>query len=454
MATTAPFDAEIGTVLDLARERGLADVEVYARRDVALTLRAHNGELETFQRSDSVGVGVRVLLGERVGYAYTENLSPTALARVLNEAAGNAELVEGQPGAGLAEGAGEPPAVAAIYNPALEGVALDDKIARVLELERITRTADPRVKAVPGCSYSDSASVTRVASSRGLDRHYRSNVAYALVYPLVTQDGENKTFYDIALGRDFAKLDVKALSDRAVQGALKRLGAKEIKSGTYPVVFTPRAMADLLSAFSDVFSAKAALEGKSLLAEKVGEKVASEKLTVLDDALLADGLATRPFDDEGVPSRALGLIEDGVFKTFLHNTQTGKRMGGTSTGHAARGGYKGTLGVAPSNLYVKPGTTDAKGLVAGAGAVVVIDDLQGLHAGTNAISGDFSLQAQGLLFEGGEEQHPVHNFTVAGNFLALLAGIEAVGDDLRFFPQGAYIGSPSVRVAGLAIAGG
>lgn len=453
MTSAAPFDAEIGTVLGLARERGLADVEVYARRDVALTLRAHNGELETFQRSDSVGVGVRVLLGEQVGYAYTENLAPGALERALNEAAGNAELVEGQPGASLAEVASEPPRLEAIYNPALDGVALDDKIARVLELERITRTADPRVKSVPGCAYSDSASLTRVASSRGLDRHYRSNVAYALVYPIVTADGENKTFYDITLARDFAALDVERLSAAAVSGALKRLGAQEILSGTYPVVFTPRAMADLLSAFSDVFSAKAALEGKSLLAERLGQAVASAKLTILDDALLPSGFATRPFDDEGVVSRAVALIEDGVFKTFLHNTQTARRMGQTSTGHAARGGYKGTLGVAPSNLYVKPGGQDLQALVAGAGPVVLIDDLQGLHAGTNAISGDFSLQAQGMLFEGGAERHPVHNFTVAGNFLDLLAGVEAVGDDLRFYPQGAYIGSPSVRVAALAIAG-
>ena len=454
MSTNAPFDTEIGTVLALARERQLADVEVYARRDVALTLRAHAGELETFQRSDSVGVGVRVLLGERVGYAYTENLSKAALERALNEAAGNAELVEAQPGAALAETRAEPPSVSAIYNPALDGVALDDKIARVLELERLTRTADPRVKAVPGCSYSDSASLTRVASSRGLDRHYRSNIAYALVYPLVSDAGENKTYFEIALSRDFGALDVAKLSRDAVGGALKRLGAKEIKSGTYPVVFTPKAMADLLSAFSDVFSAKAALEGKSLLAEKVGQAVASAKLTVLDDALRPDGLATRPFDDEGVASRAVALIEDGVFKTFLHNTQTARRMGGASTGHAARGGYKGTLGVAPSNLYVKPGAHALSALVAGDGPVVVIDDLQGLHAGTNAISGDFSLQAQGMLFEGGKEAHPVHNFTVAGNFLALLAGVEAVGDDLRFFPSGAYIGSPSVRVAALAIAGG
>ena len=453
MSTTAPFDTEIGTVLGLARERGLADVEVYARRDVALTLRAHQGELETFQRSDSVGLGVRVLLGEQVGYAYTENLSREALARALGEAAGNAEIVEAQPGSALADAGAEPPRVDSLYNPALEGVALDDEIARLLELERLTREADPRVKAVPGCAYSDSASLTRVASSRGLDRCYRSNATYALVYPIVHADGENKTYFDIALSRDFAALDVEQLSRAAVDGALRRLGAQEIKSGTYPVVFTPKAMADLLSAFSDVFSAKAALEGKSLLAERLGQALASPKLTILDDALLAEGFATRPFDDEGVASRAVALIEDGVFKTFLHNTQTARRMGQASTGHAARGGYKGTLGVAPSNLFVKPGGHGLQALVAGEGPVVVIDDLQGLHAGTNPISGDFSLQAQGMLYEGGEARHPVHNFTVAGNFLALLAGVEAVGDDLRFYPQGAYIGSPSVRVAGLSIAG-
>jgi PmbA protein len=453
MSTSAPFDAEIGALLGLARERGLADVEVYARRDVALTLRAHQGELESFQRSDSVGVGVRVLLGERVGYAYTENLAPKALERALAEAAGNAELVEAQPGSALADAPGEAPRLDAIYNPALDAVALDDKIARVLELEAITRSADPRVKAVPGCSYSDSASLMRVASTRGLDRHYRSNLAYALVYPIVSAEGENKTCYEIALSRDFGAIDVQDLSQRAVGGALRRLGAQEIASGTYTVVFTPRAMGELLSAFSDVFSAKAALEGKSLLAERLGQAVASERVTILDDALLETGFAARPFDDEGVASRPVALVEGGVFKTFLHNNQTARRMGGASTGHAARGGYKGVIGVAPTNLFVKPGTHDLAALVAGDAPVVVIDDLQGLHAGTNAISGDFSLQAQGTLYEGGVEKHPVHNFTVAGNFLGLLAGVEAVGDDLRFFPHGAYIGSPSIRVAGLSIAG-
>ncbi|MDB5098262.1 MAG: putative Zn-dependent protease-like protein [Cyanobacteria bacterium RYN_339] len=449
---TAPFETEIRTLMDLARENGLGDVEVYAKRDIALTLRAHNGELESFQRSDSVGLGVRVLLGERVGYAYTENLAPAALQRVLNEASSNAELVEAQPGAALAADAPVPEAPE-LFNPALDAVPLPEKIAQVKHLETITRTADPRVKAVPGCSYADGQSVVRIASTRGLDRFYRSNMVYALVYPIVSEGEQNKTCYEMAIGRDFAKLDMAALSQAAVQGALRRLGAQEMASGRYPVIFTPKAMTELLSAFSSVFSAKAAQEGKSLLAGKLGQRVSSLMVSLVDDPLRVDGIATRPFDDEGVPSRRLALIEMGDFKTFLHNTQTARQAGVESTGHASRGGYKGTVDIAPSNLFFESGGATAVQLVDGPGPVVVIDDLQGLHAGTNPISGDFSLASQGHLYEDGQYRHPVHNFTVAGNFVDLLEAVEGVGDDLRFFPHGSYIGSPSMRVKELAIAG-
>jgi PmbA protein len=375
------------------------------------------------------------------------------LQRVLNEASSNAELVEAQPGAALAADAPLPEGAPELFNPALEGVALPDKIARVLKLEEQTRTADPRVKAVPGCSYADGQSLVRIASTRGLDRFYRSNMVYALVYPLVSEGDQNKTYYDMAVGRDFAKLDVDGLSRNAVQGALRRLGAQELPSGHYPVVFTPKAVTELLAAFSNVFSAKAAAEGKSLLAGKLGQRVANMRVTLLDDPLRADGLATRPFDDEGVPSRPLALIEGGEFKTFLHNTQTARQAGLESTGHASRGGYKGTVDIAPSNLFFAPGASTAVQLVGGPGPVVVIDDLQGLHAGTNPISGDFSLASQGHLYEDGQYRHPVHNFTVAGNFLQMLEDVEAVGDDLHFYPHGSYIGSPSMRIKALALAG-
>lgn len=453
LTALAPFDEEVHALLAQARARGLTDVEVFARSDEALTLRANQGALEAFQRSHSVGIGVRVVQGDRVGYAYSENLTPEALQRMLTEAAENAAIVAGEPGVGLIDTVGEAFSLEEHYNPALEDVPLEAKVAGILRAETTARTCDTRVKAVPGCVYSDSTSIVRIASTHGIDRHHRANQAYAVVFPLVSQDGENRTGIHMQLVRDFAAIDFEHVAREAVGHACRRLGAKSLASGTYPVVFTPQAVGELLSAFSDVFSAKAAQEGKSLLAGKLGEAVASELVTIIDDPLLAEGFASRPFDDEGTTTRTCGLIEAGVFKTFLHNAQTARQMGVTSTGHAARGGYKGTLGVAPTNLYVKPGTTPAASLTAGAGSVVVIDDLQGVHAGTNAISGDFSLQCQGWLWVDGVEQHAVANITVAGNFLTMLAGVDAVGDDLEFHPHGAYIGAPSVRVAGLAIAG-
>lgn len=451
--TTTLFDHEIKTVLDLAKQKGLTDVEVFAKRDVGLQLKAQKGELESFQRSDSVGVGVRVLLGERVGYAYTENLSREALERALAEAASNAEIVEPEPGAALAV---EEPLTAelpSLFNPALDSVPLAEKIALAKKLEEVAYATDKRIRTVPYSSYSDSTSVVRIANSRGVDRTYRTNAAFAFSYPIATEGEENKVAFEAVPVRDFKAIDPEAVAGTAARHAVKRLGSKQMASGHIPVVFSPEAMAELLSTFSVVFSAKSAQEGKSLLAGQEGQAVASPLFRLVDDPLLETGFATRPFDDEGVPSRPLTLIEGGVFRSFLHNTQTANRSGTASTGHAARGSYKGTLGVAPSNFYVQAGTTPFEQLVAGPGAVLVIDDLQGLHAGTSTISGDFSLQAQGFLYQDGAFQHPVHNFTVAGNFFTMLKDIVAMGDDLRFFPQGAFIGSPSVKVKEMAIAG-
>jgi PmbA protein len=447
------FEHEVAALLSLAQGLGLNEVEVYAQRDEALTLRAHKGELESFQRSNPVGVGVRVWQGAQVGYAYTENRSEDALRRVLEQAASNAALVEPQEGAGLFEA---PAAGQATLMPScvdFSGVDLQRKIDLVLELERASFAADNRVTAVPGCAYSDSTRCVRVTNSRGFDGGYRLSQANLLVYPLVAEAGQNKTYYSVSLARRFEALDPEQLARDAIFGAISRLGAKEPVSGTYQVVLTPRAMTELFAAFASIFSARAVQEGKSLLAGKLGQAIASPLVRIKDDASLETGFASRPFDDEGVVSQPLTLVQAGVLSSYLHNLQTARKAGVSSTGHGERGGYKGTLGVAPSNLFIDAGDCRVADLYRVAGPLVVVDDFQGLHAGTNIISGDFSLAAQGWLYEGGVRQYPVHNFTVAGNFLSLLADVDALGDDLAFYPHGAYVGSPSVRVRALAIAG-
>jgi PmbA protein len=437
-------------VIAEAERRGL-DAEVYLRASTATTIRVQDGEVDQFSLADSRGAGIRVVREGRVGYAYSEDLSAEALARTLDQAARNASLLEAAPERGLADFAGETPAMPELYRPDLAEVPLPRKIDVALNLERIAKAADPRIKNVTSTGYSDAHGFLRVVSTRGIDRMYRSSSAWVSTVPLVTQDGEHKTYYQIKVTRDFDHIDPEAIAQEAVERAVEKLGSQEVASGSYPVVFDPETFGDLLSVFSGIFSSKTAQEGKSLLRGKVGERIADPVVTLVDDPLHLEGWGARPFDDEGCPSRRVSLISGGVFETFLYNAETARKDGVESTGHAARGGYKGVLGVAPSNLILVPGAAGPEALLGRHARTLYVTHVTGLHAGANAISGDFSLQAEGFLYEHGARVTPIHNFTVSGNWYRLLEAVEEVGSDVEY--QSSAVACPSVLVRDLAIAG-
>jgi PmbA protein len=210
-------------------------------------------------------------------------------------------------------------------------------------------------------------------------------------------------------------------------------------------------LSDLLGVFLRIFSAKVAQEGKSLLAGREGEAIASPLVTLVDDPHDLNGMGARPFDAEGTWTRPFTLVENGVFLGFMHGQETARRAGCASTGHAVRGGYRGSLDVGPSNLVWRPGERSRDELMSAIGDGILVTDLTGLHAGANAISGDFSLQAEGLRIEGGRLGGAVHGFTVAGNFYRLLQDVVASASDLDF--QSGSIATPSVWIRSLAIAG-
>ncbi|MBU6430559.1 MAG: TldD/PmbA family protein, partial [Cyanobacteria bacterium REEB65] len=335
-------------------------------------------------------------------------------------------------------------------NPDLATLAVETKIAFAQELDRIAHAADPRVKAVTGATYSDRSGFVRVASTKGLDRSYRASAIWAGVQPLLLEEGQHKNYGLLRAARGFAELDPAWMAREAVRRCVEKLGAREIQGGDLPVVFAPEAFAALLGTFAAIFSAEVAQEGKSLLRAKRSKRVAANGFTLIDDPLEPGGFGSRPFDDEGCPSRPFVLIGDGIFHGFLHNTSTARREGTITTGHATRGGYAGTMRVGTTNLVVKPGVARREDLLASAPRVVEVTEVTGLHAGANTISGDFSLQAQGFLHEAGERT-PIHLFTVSGNFYDALEAIRVVGKDVEALPSG--IRTPSILVDRLAIAG-
>jgi PmbA protein len=443
------FDQARLFVLDLAKAKG-ASVEVYAMSRASTGIKAFEGEVSEFKLSKQMGLGVRALVNQAWGYSFTENFSEAALVRCLEMALSNAELVE--PVSHAVIGAwSDPPHVGDLYGEGLSGVNVERKVQQALTLEAATRNADPRVKTVPYAMYSDGESLTAVANTAGLDRSYKENFAYQFAGPLVSENGQNKSAYEFKFSREFEQLDPSQTALEAVRKSLAMLGGLPAPSGSYPVVIDRDCMATFLGTFAGMFSAKQVQDGKSPLAGKLEQTVGSSVVSILDDPTRTGGIDSRPFDAEGFPSQKLVLLEQGVLKNFMHNVETAAKVGLQSTGHGSRYGYRGTVGVSPTNFYIEPGVGTQQDLLSSIHQGVLLTAIHGYHAGANSINGDFSLQADGFWIENGKVAHPLEVFTVAGNFLELLQNIEAVADDLEFKMGG--VGGSSVRVKSLNIGG-
>ncbi len=434
------FDEAKRYLLARARELGL-ELEVLATETRELTLAAFEGALNESTQATQGGLGLRVVVGGKVGYASTEERSEEALEWALREAKENAELQSDSRGF-LPEGQ-------ALGKRDLlsEGLSapVEKKVRAALAFEAGLRQ-DPRLKQVTLARYTEREMQVALASTRGADGGYRTGMA-ALLGWFVMQEGESlKEGMDYAVKREFHALEPGTTAQEALARAARHLGATPLKTGKYTAYFEPRAFAQLLQVFLFMVNGKAVMEGKSRLGDKLGTAVAAPLVTLRDDPTLPEGLASRPFDSEGTPAQPVTLIDKGVLKSFLHNSETAAALGQPNTGHASRS-YKGTLGIEATNVYLEPGS----GIALKGG--VVVTDLMGVHAGANPISGDVSLQAFGLLVENGEVRGPVDNFALSGNLLELLARISALGETLEWEYQGAYIGTPMVEIPEVSFAG-
>ncbi|WP_249394957.1 TldD/PmbA family protein [Deinococcus sp. QL22] len=431
-----------------ARKRGVA-LEVYAERSTATTIQAFGGAVSDFKLSSRQGLGLRALVNGAWGASFTENLAPPALDRALDNALENAGLSAPVPHAAL-HAWGTPPTLD-LHGEGLSGVTVEQKVGLALGLDQAARDADPRVQSVPYSAYNDSEGQISVEHTGGLERSYQTLGAFVYAAPLVTEDGQSQMKSAFQFTREFTQLDPGQTALEATRKALALLGARPAPTGQFPVVIDAECMALLLAVYAGAFSARQVQEGKSTLAGRLGQSIGSSLVTLIDDATLPTGMDSRPFDAEGCPSAPLTLIRGGVLQSFLHNSQTAAQDGVHSTGHASRWSYQGVLSVAPSNLYMLAGQGSRADLLARLGRGLLLTDVKGAHAGANLITGDFSLQAEGFWIENGVVAYPLEVFTVAGNLVEVLSGVQAVADDLTFSAYAA--GAPSVLIDGLSVGG-
>jgi len=443
----------IDKIFQKGREKGLNDMEVYYSAGSSLTLKVFQKELETYNLSESEGLSLRGVYKGKMGYSYTEKVDETSIDQLVRDVLENAVIIDSDDEEFIFEGSKEYIKVDS-FNPALSNVSEEKKIEFVKSLEEEAFKLDKRIESVEVCVYGDGYGEIIMSNTKGLFLQDKSNIAYTYIV-VVAKEGEDiKTGMAYRTGNDFNKFNARDIAKEAVDEALALLGAKSVKSGDYNVIIRNSAAADLLEAFTGIFSAEAVQKNLSLLKGKLNEKIASDKFTLIDDPYMESGLASKSFDGEGVACKYKKVVDKGVLKTYFHNLKTAKKDGVETTGNASKGSYKSSLGISPSNFYVEKGERELNEMIADINKGILITELQGLHSGLNTVSGDFSLAALGFLIENGKISRPVEQITVAGNYFEMLKNIEETGSDLKFgLPGGSYIGSPSLKIKKLSIAG-
>lgn len=440
----------IQALLDEAKRQGIEAAEVYLSSGDSFRAMCVKGEIANYTVHSTRGLSLRGLYNGKMGYAATEAFDEEAVGQLVRAVKESAELTEDEDVQEIYPGDKEYPKIDN-YCPALDAVDEQRKLQLIQDIEKKALAMDERITALNYNMISTSSGETRIVNSYGLNLNARDNMAVCYVSATAKEGERVSTGSGFKVTRNFEELDADAIAKEAVDEALFMLKAAPVPSGNYRAIIDAKCMPDLLGVFAGVFSAESAQKGLSLLAGKEGEMIASEIVTLMDDPLLPGGLASQPFDAEGVATHTKAVIENGKLTTLLHNLKTARKAGVKTTGNAAKSGYAGAVNVSPSNFYLKPGEKTQAELFADMGDGLVITEVSGLHAGANPISGDFSLIAQGYTVKDGKKDKPVEQITVAGNFYQLLKNIRAVGSDLTF--PGSPIGSPSVDVGEIAVAG-
>lgn len=445
--------ALVEKLFDKGRQKGFQDQEIYYVNNKNLTISVYEGEIDKYSLSENSGLSFRALIDGKMGYAYTEIFDEAALEMLVREVYDNAKAIEVEDRVFLHDGSGSY-VVFDGYNEKLSQTPINDKINLMMDLERAIKNKDFRVLRVSNNLYAEGESERWIKNTKGLDVKDRVNYCYAMAMPIVSDGQDTRTGLGYDVSNDFGALSLEHIASSGTEQALNMLGAVSTKSRNCPVVIKNSTFAEFFSEYMGLYSAENVQKNLSALKGKLNEKIASDVLTLVDDPHMALGLSSSSFDAEGVATYKKEIISKGVLNTYLHNLKTAFKEGVKSTGNASKGSYKGTVGISASNLVIQPGQLTFEQMISDIEFGVYVISLQGLHAGIDAISGDFSLQCYGYLIEGGKLGKPVSQITVSGNYFELLKEIEAIANDFEFsLIASDYTGSGSVKIKSLTISG-
>jgi PmbA protein len=415
-----------------ALERGASDAECTIAEGSEFSANVRMREVESLKQAGSRAAGLRILIGRHTGSAYTSDLSPEGIGRMVGSAIGLASITTEDPHAGLPDAA-ELGAIAQelqLYCPDVESLETSFKIELARKAEAAALEADARITNSEGGSFDSHVGRRIFANSRGFVGEYNSSYCSLTAVPVAREGDSMERDYWMSLSRGFSGLESPDHIGRvAADRAVRRLGARKVETQRVPVVFEPRTARSLLGSVFEAVHGETIYRNASFLAGKLGQKVATENLTVIDDGTIPGFFGSSPFDDEGVPTRRTAIIERGVLKNYLLNTYTARKLGMKTTGNASRG-LSGNAGIGHGNLFIERGDRSPAEIIGAISNGLYVTELIG--SGVNIVTGDYSRGAVGLWIRNGELAFPVSEVTIAGNLNNMLMDMEAIGSDLEF----------------------
>jgi PmbA protein len=424
-----------------------ADVVVREADEFSTVLRL--GKIESLKEAASKALGLRVFFGTRSATSFSSDFSAASLTRLVERTLAMARATSEDPASGLpaAELLGRHAGDLELFSPEVAELSTDDRIRFARRAEEAALATDPRIRNSEGAWFEASWGTKAYANSLGFAGSYRSSYCAVSVAPIAQNGGMQRDYWYSVARRPSALEDPVAVGRKAAERALRKLGARKISTCRVPVVFDPETARSLLAHVFEAVRGDAIYRSASFLAGKLGQRVAGENVTILDDGIRPGGFGSRPFDDEGVPACITPVIEQGRLDNYLLNCYTARKLNLRTTGNASRG-VAGPPVVGPKNFYLAVGPHPPAEILRSVRSGFYVTELIGF--GVNIVTGDYSRGAGGMWIENGELAFPVEEVTIAGNLAEMLNHIEAIGSDLEFR---AALASPTLLIGGLTVAG-
>lgn len=433
-----------------AKQAGLEEFEIYEQRHTSTSIEVYEQKVDSYKISDCDGIAMRGIYKGKMGNCFLEEVKDDEMEKVLEMIKRNAETISSEDKVEIIAPASSYPEVKRKENTLLT-IENTKKIDLLKQMEKTLLSMDARISQVMGTSYAEIDVTRSICNTKGMELQDHDSVSVISMEVLAKDKEDAKSEYDWCTLSSLEDVNVEVFCQNLCQKVVSKLHADTIESGLYSVLMEKEAMSSLFGALCGLFDGENAFKGISLLKDKLDTKIFDEKITIVDDPLMENGYNTAPFDDEGIACFKKTVVENGVLKTYLHNSKSAAMMQTTSTGNGFKGGYSSAVGISPTNFYIQNGEHRYEDLISSMEKGIIVTSITGLHAGLNPISTEFSLQSSGYYVENGKIVKPINLFTIAGNFMDMMNHIAMVGNDCKMNLSG--IGTPSILFTNMAVSG-